>query len=160
MGTPFMEIYDSMLTIIDDYKLDKKFIENKEITLNFLKGFIRNGIPSFKCIKSLEFIEVEEDIGTEEEPILVKRNYFVEDLDIYEISIISKIAVSVYYKRKIQDVRAYEQYMSQREFKKESSAQGLKEKSNWYQLLVNEYKGDIEDYNIEHLAENPFWGGL
>lgn len=160
MGTPFTEIYGSMLTVVEDYKLDKKMIENKEIVFQFLKGFIKNGIPKFNCVKSLEFIEVEEDIGTEEEPILVKRNYFVEDLDAKEISIISQIAVSIYYKRQIQDIRAYEPYMNQREFKKESSAQGLKEKSNWFQLLVSEYTRDIEAYQIIHLADMPFWGEL
>ena len=71
--------------------------------------------------------------------------------------IISEIAVSKYFKRLIQDVKARMPYMSQREFKKEATAPVMKENDKWYNNLVSEYMEDIANYNMKHIERRTIW---
>lgn len=159
MSTTFSEIYeDWMLPIINDYKLDKLYTVDKNALFEFLKGFLVNGLSDFDCLKPLTYksqIIINEDTN-EEEIIYV----FDSDLDDDEKKIISEIAVSKYFKRLIQDVKARLPYMSQREFKKEATAPVMKQNDNWYNNLVSEYMEDIANYNIKHIEELDYWKDL
>ena len=77
-----------------------------------------------------------------------------------EKKIIGEIAVSKYFKRLTQDVKARLPYMSQREFKKDAIAPIMKQNDNWYSNLVSEYQQDIYNYHIKHLNELPYWSDL
>ena len=159
MSTTFSEIYeDWMLPIINDYKLDKLYTVDKNALFEFLKGFLVNGLSDFDCLKPLTYksqIIINEDTN-EEETIYV----FDSDLDNDEKKIISEIAVSKYFKRLIQDVKARLPYMSQREFKKEATAPVMKQNDNWYNNLVSEYMEDIANYNMKHIEELDYWKDL
>ena len=159
MSTTFSEIYeDWMLPIINDYKLDKLYTVDKNALFEFLKGFLVNGLSDFDCLKPLTYksqIIINEDTN-EEETIYV----FDSDLDDDEKKIISEIAVSKYFKRLIQDVKARIPYMSQREFKKEATAPVMKENDKWYNNLVSEYMEDIANYNMKHIEELDYWKDL
>ena len=159
MSTTFSEIYeDWMLPIINDYKLDKLYTVDKNALFEFLKGFLVNGLSDFDCLKPLTYksqIIINEDTN-EEETIYV----FDSDLDDDEKKIISEIAVSKYFKRLIQDVKARLPYMSQREFKKEATAPVMKQNDNWYNKLVSEYMEDIANYNMKHIEELDYWKDL
>lgn len=159
MSTTFSEIYeDWMLPIINDYKLDKLYTVDKNALFEFLKGFLVNGLSDFDCLKPLTYksqIIINEDTN-EEETIYV----FDSDLDDDEKKIISEIAVSKYFKRLIQDVKARLPYMSQREFKKEATAPVMKQNDNWYNNLVSEYVEDIANYNMKHIEELDYWKDL
>lgn len=159
MSTTFSEIYeDWMLPIINDYKLDKLYTVDKNALFEFLKGFLVNGLSDFDCLKPLTYksqIIINEDTN-EEEAIYV----FDSDLDDDEKKIISEIAVSKYFKRLIQDVKARLPYMSQREFKKEATAPVMKQNDNWYNNLVSEYMEDIANYNMKHIEELDYWKDL
>ena len=156
MSTTFSEIYeDWMLPIINDYKLDKLYTVDKNALFEFLKGFLVNGLSDFDCLKPLTYksqIIINEDTN-EEETIYV----FDSDLDDDEKKIISEIAVSKYFKRLIQDVKARIPYMSQREFKKEATAPVMKENDKWYNNLVSEYMEDIANYNMTHIEKLDYW---
>ena len=159
MSTTFSEIYeDWMLPIINDYKLDKLYTVDKNALFEFLKGFLVNGLSDFDCLKPLTYksqIIINEDTN-EEETIYV----FDSDLDDDEKKIISEIAVSKYFKRLIQDVKARLPYMSQREFKKEATAPVMKQNDNLYNNLVSEYMEDIANYNMKHIEELDYWKDL
>lgn len=159
MSTTFSEIYeDWMLPIINDYKLDKLYTVDKNALFEFLKGFLVNGLSDFDCLKPLTYksqIIINEDTN-EEETVYV----FDSDLDDDEKKIISEIAVSKYFKRLIQDVKARLPYMSQREFKKEATAPVMKQNDNWYNNLVSEYMEDIANYNMKHIEELDYWKDL
>lgn len=159
MSTTFNEIYeDWILPIINDYKLDKLYTVDKNALFEFLKGFLVNGLSDFDCLKPLTYksqIIINEDTN-EEETIYV----FDSDLDDDEKKIISEIAVSKYFKRLIQDVKARLPYMSQREFKKEATAPVMKQNDNWYNNLVSEYMEDIANYNMKHIEELDYWKDL
>ena len=159
MGTTFIEIYENwMLPIIDDYKIDKLYINDRKTFYEFFKGFLQNGLSDFDCIKPLTYhsdIVMNED--TNEEEIIYS---FDNDLDNDEKKIISEIAVTKYWKRLISDVKARMPYMSQREFKKEATAPIMKENDKQYNNLVSEYIADIYNYNMKHIEELDYWKDL
>lgn len=161
MSTTFTEIYeDWMLPIINDYKLDKLYVTNKEVLYEFLKGFLVNGLSDFDCLKELTFHEETEIVEVDGVETEVTDYVFDYELDNDEKKIISEIAVAKYFKRQIQDVRARRPYMSQREFKKDALAPVMKENDAWYKELVSEYEADIYNYNMKHLEELDYWKDL
>jgi hypothetical protein len=157
MGTPFTDIYGYVLTIIEDYELNNVANIDEEEFYNFLKGFVITGIPEFDSYTSLSYTAEEETQDDDEEVI---RYYFVEVLSSTEIKILGKIATAQYFKKKVQNVLAYEQFMSQREFKKESASMGFKEKHRWYNDLVSDYMADIRNYRFDddQIENLPFFG--
>ena len=157
MGTPFTDIYGYVLTIIEDYELNNVANIDEEEFYNFLKGFVITGIPEFDSYTSLSYTAEEETQDDDEEVI---RYYFVEVLSSTEIKILGKIATAQYFKKKVQNVLAYEQFMSQREFKKESASMGFKEKHRWYNDLVSDYMADIRNYRFddEQIENLPYFG--
>lgn len=159
MGTSFIEIYeDWMLPIINDYKIDKLYEINKDVVFDYLCGFLKSGLSDFDCIKPLTYHTEKVFIeDTEENKIAY---YFDYDLDDDEKKIVSEIAVSKYFKRLTQDIKARVPYISQREFKKDSIAPIMKQNDNWYNNLVSEYQEDIANYHLKHLDELPYWSDL
>ena len=157
MGTPFTDIYGYVLTIIEDYELNNVANIDEEEFYNFLKGFVITGIPEFDSYTSLSYTAEEETQDDDEEVI---RYYFVEVLSSTEIKILGKIATAQYFKKKVQNVLAYEQFMSQREFKKESASMGFKEKHRWYNDLVSDYMADIRNYRFDddQIENLPYFG--
>lgn len=159
LGTSFIEIYeDWMLPIINDYKIDKLYEINKDVVFDYLCGFLKSGLSDFDCIKPLTYhIEEVYIEDTEENKIAY---YFDYDLDDDEKKIVSEIAVSKYFKRLTQDIKARVPYISQREFKKDSIAPIMKQNDSWYNNLVSEYQEDIANYHLKHLDELPYWSDL
>ena len=154
MGTPFSDIFEYFRVVTEDYKLDKIKSTDEEAFYTILKSYMLVGLPEFDCLKSLSYISQEETQGLE----TVTRYYFVETLDSLEIMIISKIMAGVWFKRKIQDIRAFEPYMSQKEFKKESASEGLKQKSNYFKDLISDYMADIRNYYGRNINTLDGWG--
>ncbi len=157
MGTPFTDIYGYMLTIVEDYELKDLANIDEEEFYNFLKGFVITGIPDFDSYTSLAYTTQEE---LQDDGETVTRYYFVETLTPTEFKIIGKIMTAQYFKKKVQNVLAYEQFLSQKEFKKESSAMGFKEKHKWYGDLVSDYMADIRNYRFDddQLENLPYFG--
>lgn len=157
MGTPFTDIFGYVLTVIEDYELNGIAEVDEEEFYNFLKGFVITGIPDFDSYTSLAYITQEE---TQEDNEVVTRFYFVETLSSTEIKIIGKISTAQYFKRKVQNVLAYEQFMSQKEFKKESASMGFKQKHAWYNDLVSDYMADIRNYRFDddQIENLPYFG--
>lgn len=157
MGTPFTDIYGYLLVVVEDYELKDLANTDEEEFYNFLKGFVLTGIPDFDSYTSLAYTS-QDEIQVDGE--IVKRYYFVEDLSSTEVKIIGKIATAQYFKKKVQNVLAYEQFMSQKEFKKESASMGFKEKHKWYNDLVSDYCADIRNYRLDddQLENLPYFG--
>ena len=146
-----------MLVVVEDYELKDLANTDEEEFYNFLKGFVLTGIPDFDSYTSLAYISQDE---TQVDGEIVKRYYFVENLSSTEVKIIGKIATAQYFKKKVQNVLAYEQFMSQKEFKKESASMGFKEKHKWYNDLVSDYYADIRNYRFDDdkIENLPYFG--
>lgn len=159
MGTTFNEIYtDWMMPIINDYKVDALYIKDKKVFNEFFKGFLQTGLSDFDCLKPLTYRKeiITDQETNEEEEIYI----FDSDLDDDEKKIIGEIAVTKYWKRIFNDIKARSPYMSQREFKKEATAPVMKENDKWYNNLVSEYVADISNYHIKHMDELDYWKDL
>ena len=157
MGTPFTDIYGYLLTVVEDYELNDIANIDEEEFYNFLKAFVITGIPDFDSYTSLAYTS-QEEVQIDGETIT--RYYFVETLSPTEVKIIGKISTAQYFKRKVQNVLAYEQFMSQKEFKKESASMGFKQKHAWYNDLVSDYMADIRNYRFDddQIENLPYFG--
>lgn len=153
MGTPFETVFDYFRMAIEDYRLDKVRATDSEMFYTRLRGLLTVGIPTFDCLKSLAFTSQEEVIDTE----TVTRYYFIETLDTDEIMIISKIMIEKWFERDVNDIRAYGNYMSQKEFKKESASQGLKVKDERLKGIVQDYMAEIRNYYGRHVENLDGW---
>lgn len=156
MGTPFSDVFEMFRVVCTDYKLDSIKKIDEEAFYTILKSIMLTGLPQFDCLKSLAYVSQEETIGGE----TVTRYYFVEVLDTDEIMIISKITAETWFKGKILDTRAFQPFMSQREFKKESVNENLKRKEDYQKFLITDYMGDIRTYYNKHTSSLDFWGEL
>lgn len=156
MGTPFSDVFEMFRVVCSDYKLDSIKKLDEEAFYTILKSIMLTGLPQFDCLKSLAYVSQEEIIGGE----TVTRYYFVEVLDTDEIMIISKITAETWFKGKILDTRAFQPFMSQREFKKESVNENLKRKEDYQKFLITDYMGDIRTYYNKHTSSLDFWGEL
>ncbi len=156
MGTPFSDVFEMFRVVCTDYKLDSIKKLDEEAFYTILKSIMLTGLPQFDCLKSLAYVSQEEIIGGE----TVTRYYFVEVLDTDEIMIISKITAETWFRGKILDTRAFQPFMSQREFKKESVNENLKRKEDYQKFLITDYMGDIRTYYNKHTSSLDFWGEL
>ena len=148
MGTPFSDVFEMFRVVCTDYKLDSIKKIDEEAFYTILKSIMLTGLPQFDCLKSLAYVSQEEIIGGE----TVTRYYFVEVLDTDEIMIISKITAETWFRGKILDTRAFQPFMSQREFKKESVNENLKRKEDYQKFLITDYMGDIRTYYNKHTS--------
>ena len=153
MGTPFETVFDYFKFAIDDYRLDKVMAIDSERFYNILRGLLTTGIPTFDCLKSLAYTSQVEIIDGES----VVRYYFIDLLDSDEIMIISKIMIEKWFERDVNDVKAYGNYMSQKEFKKESANDGLKVKDNRLKSIISDYMAEIRSYYGRHREELDGW---
>lgn len=146
MATPFCEIIDNALITIKDYKLDALYEKNPEAFVKVLTGYMLRELPKFTdCLKPLTY-----DIQTEE---------FDSDFDIYEISIIADWTVIGWYLDNAQDVLEFKDALQNKEFKRRSAGENLKERQNYIRLLREKVKQDGTNYQLLHLGELPFFDG-
>lgn len=157
MGTPFSDIFEMFRVICTDYKLDSIKMRDEEAFYTILKSIMLTGIPQFDCLKSLAYTSQEE---IQDDGETVTRYYFVEILDSDEIMIIAKITAETWFRNKTLDTRAFQPFMSQREFKKESVNDNLKRKEDYNKFLIADYMGDIRAYYNRHNSSLDFWGEL
>lgn len=155
MGTPFSDIFEYFRVVTEDYRLDNIKAKDEEKFYTILRSFMTVGLPEFDCLKSLAYTSQNE---TQDDGEIVTRYYFIETLDSLEVMIISKIMAGVWFRRKVNDVRALEPYMSQKEFKKESVNENLKQKKEYLKELIVDYMGDIRNYYSRNRDTLEGWG--
>ena len=62
MGTPFLNIYDRALVVIQDFRLDNLYEMDYKTFILFMKGFLVNGIDLFNgCLVNLDYEDIEEE---------------------------------------------------------------------------------------------------
>lgn len=156
MGTPFEEVFESFNTTTTDYRLNNIEAVYPEDFYKILSSFMLKGLPQFDCNTSLDFTAVQE---VQEDGETVTRYYFNEVLSPKEIMIIAKIMVVTWFTKDMNDVTAMGNYMNQREFKKESSAQNMKQRTERLEMLTSDYMGDIRDYHKKSVFSSGSWEG-
>lgn len=146
MATPFCEIIDNALITIKDYKLDALYEKNPEAFIEVLTGYMIRELPKFTdCLKPLDY-----DLNAK---------VFQSDFDIYEIAIIADWTVIGWYLDNAQDVLEFKDALQNKEFKRRSAGENLKERQNYIKLLREKVKQDGTNYQLLHLNELPFFDG-
>ena len=125
MGTLFNEVIDLALIIVDDYKLNKYYIQNPEGFYKHCDGLLIKAIPNFTvCRQSLEYT-VDYDVDP---PI----REFVNILSMYEKDILADYWAVEWLKRETQKASAINtRLQNSGSFRTHSEAQNLKSKESY-----------------------------
>ena len=155
--TPFSNIYDRALVLIQDYKLDSLANKDYASFLLFMKGLLENSIDLFNgTLNDLTWTdseEVEED--ADGVVTVIDDSYFNADLTSKEQSIIAMIVVYNWFLREAQDVRQFENHLKTRDFQTYSEANNLKQKSEYIDKLREKYLYEIQQYQLNNM--DAFW---
>lgn len=165
--TPFTNIYDRSLVVIQDYKLDNLAKSNYSAFLTFMKGLLTSGVDLFNgCLIDLSWEDIEEDtdvqqvdengdpvIDDEGNPVYVKEinTYFVNDLSSKEQSILAMIVVYKWYERELNDVREFKLHLQGRAFRSYSESQLFSRRTEQYNILRENISREINNYQISNL---------
>ena len=131
--TPFSNIYDKSLVLIQDYKLDTLANKDYASFLLFMKGLLENSIDLFNgTLSDLSWTDREEEINDADGNVVYyDDSYFNSDLTNKEQSIIAMIVVYNWFLRETQDVRQFENHLKTRDYQVYSEANNLKQKSEY-----------------------------
>lgn len=138
MGTPFSTIIDEAMVTIRDYKLANLYKEDNELFTEILESYMLRELPKFTdCLQPLTYD--------------LESKTFDSDFDIYEISIIADWTVIGWYTAELQDVLEFKETLQNREFKKYSTGQNLKERQSYLRMLRGRVKQDGSNYQLRNL---------
>lgn len=157
MGTPFLNIYDRALVVIQDFRLDNLYEMDYKTFILFMKGFLVNGIDLFNgCLVNLDYEDIEEEETIinedgEEETITVTNSYFLNNLTTKEQSILAMIVVYNWFDRELQDVRQFGLHLTTRSFKVVTENQNFAKRSEHLDKLREKYLQEINNYQIENM---------
>lgn len=147
MGTPFSEIIDMAMIGIRDYKLDTVFENDPEIFDNIMIGYLLKSVPKFTgCKQSLEY-----DLDTQT---------FNSTLDAIEIDILADLVGMTWYIAEVQDVLEFKETLQDSDFKRYSTGQNLKSRQNYLEMMKENYKQHITDYQLIDVSSLPFFKDL
>lgn len=138
MATSFDDVIDIALITIQDYKLDKLYLDDKEKFNIITSAFLLKSLPNFtNCKTSLTY-----DLD---------RKTFLNDLSPLEISILSDLWVYEWFNWHIQNVTQFENKMTPSDFKHYSESANLKEKSEYLDKMREKYNQKMLDYSLKNL---------
>lgn len=137
--TSFEEIYDLALVMINDYRLNHLYKEDKEHFLVYMQGLLVNAVPMVEegCEKALSY-----DLNTKS---------FSENLPNKIQKILADAIVIVWFQNATNDITQVNNLLQGRDKKTFSAAQNLKEKSEYLDRLREKLRQDINDYQINSL---------
>lgn len=138
MATQFSEIYDLALVVIKDYKLETLSQIDGEAFDTYLQGFLIDAIPEFYgCRQSLEYS--------------IENSSFLNNLNYQEKNILSKFMIIKWLEKEINDITQINLHLQGRDFKTNSEASNLKEKSEYLDRMREKVTQTITDYQLSHL---------
>lgn len=154
--TPFSNIYDRALVLIQDYKLDALANKDYSSFLLFMKGILENSIDLFNgTLSDLSWTERTEIEVIDEQEVEYDASYFNANLTPKEQSILAMILVYNWFLRETQDVRQFNNHLKTRDFQVYSEANNLKQKSEYLDKLREKYLYEIQQYQLNNM--DSFW---
>lgn len=140
MATPFSDVTDLALVVIDDYKLVQLSQIDEDAFKTYLEGFLVTAIPDFDGCKT----DLSYNLATAT---------FENNLNAKEKSILSKFMVIKWFEREVNDIKQINLGLQGRDFKRNSEASNLKEKSEYIDRLREKVKQDITDYQLSYMMK-------
>lgn len=148
MGTPFLNIIErAHITLRQDYRLDKLYVDNPTSYTEFMVGFLENSISMFDgCLSDLSY------------SINNGSYYFDKELTPKEQYLLSLgIAIGLY-KRDLDDVTQYKLHLSNKAFKTFSEQANISKRLERLNALEEELSQEITNYQLHNIEKIPFFG--
>lgn len=150
MPTSFNEVIDLGLIPVDDYKLNKLYINDPEEFYKFCDGLLIRAIPNFvNCNQSLEYV-----VDYSKNPPVRE---FVNTLTMYEIDILADYWVLEWFKRETQvATRINAALQNSGSFRTHSESANLKAKESYLNGLRVKVAQKCIDYESMNLSAIEF----
>lgn len=139
--TPYTDINDLFLQQIDDYRIDKLFIENIDNLNSYLAGFMFLAIP--------EFIPCSQDLSNRNET-LMEFNFVMTDTN---KKILSKLMVKEWLSKEVKDILQMRWNITDTDFKHYSEAQNISAK----QSILRELMEEVSQLLVSDSYRNNDW---
>lgn len=136
MATPFTDIYDLAMIVINDYRLNRLYETDEDGFYQYMEGLLIKSIPKFASDSQTG---LEYDITT---------SSFNNDLNLMEKDILANFVAITWFESIIQDITQVNLHLSGRDKKFFSEAQNLKEKSEYFDRLREKVRQQICDYQV------------
>jgi len=150
MGTTLSEVSDLFLSAISDYKLDAIYNASGSLVLNqYIEPFLLKSIVKFSdtCTQSLDYTVVS---GSSD-------GQFTETLTMENQIILSQFMELRWLEKGIQDIRALNNFIQDRDFKSFSPAQNIKARTDNYNNKKEELSQTLIDYGYAHNVNWSNW---
>ena len=147
MGTTLTEVSDLFLSSISDYKLDAIYTASGSLVLNqYIEPWLLKSIVDFSTTanQSLTYTVVS---GSSD-------GYFTETLTMENQIILSSFMELYWLQKGIQDIRAMNNFIQDRDFKSFSPAQNIKARTDNYNSKREELSQLLVNYELAH---NVIW---
>lgn len=146
MSTQFDEVIDLALIIVDDYKMNKLFNQDREEFYQYCDRFLIKAIPNFTvCRQSLAYV-----VDYNSNPQVRE---FVNTLSIYEKDILADYWALEWFKRETQVAsRINAALQNSGSFKSHSEALNLKAKESYLDGLRVKVSQKCTDYQLMDLS--------
>lgn len=145
MPTPFDDIIDLALMSVDDYKLNKLYIQDPDAFRKYCDGFVIKAIPNFTlCRQKLDYI-VDYDVPPPDPPI----REFIHTLTLQEKDILADYWAMEWFTKEVQVAsRINAALQNSGSFKSHSEAQNLKSKESYLNGMRVKASQKQIDYQI------------
>lgn len=149
MGTTFETIYNLSLITIKDYRIDNWAKKDYNVFLNHMEGILIRAIPRFSnCLQSLEYNTT------------TTTPYFINDLTYLEQSILADLMVEIWFFGNMNDAAQINMQLQGRDKKTFSESANLKQKSEYYDKLVEKLSQSMTDYQLNNDNFSKVLGGM
>lgn len=146
MPTPFDDIIDLGLIVVDDYKLNKLYGADPEAFYKYCDGFLIKAIPNFTvCRQNLDYVA--------DYSVNPNIREFLSELSMYEKDILADYWALEWFKRETQVAsRINAALQNSGSFKSHSEAMNLKAKESYLDGLRIKVSQKCTDYLLMDLS--------
>lgn len=142
-GTPFEEIYDLALLVIEDYRLNFLYQNDPGAFSLQFQGWLRKAVAKFDgSITCLEY-----DLHS---------NRFKNKLSLKEKDILAGYIVMFWFEWNMNSAEQINLQLQGRDKKRNAESSNLKEKSNNIDKLREKVRQDVTDYQLSHFDNFAF----
>lgn len=137
MGTPFTDVYDMAMIVINDYKINNIAQSDLPSYFQYMQGLLVKSVPKFKgCLQSLTY-----DLASKS---------FNNTLTSDEVCILADYVALTWFESIINDITQVNLKLQGRDKKTHAEGQNLKEKSEYFDRLREKVRQDIADYQLSN----------
>jgi hypothetical protein len=136
MATSLSEIYDRFMMNVTDYRLTDLYNTSEESFETYLQAWLEDAVDDFdECSQSLVFDD--------------ETKLFTVDLTTKNKNILAKLMVKYWLQKLVNDVTQMNLHITDRDFRVASEAMNLREKREYYAMVVEECSQLLNNYEYD-----------